>query len=157
MRRSVWAASTTLERAGKLAAAKLLCKAGRSPLASGLVAEAEGAVGECAGCTPRRRLPLALARWAVNIHAAEDLAEERGKAFTECARGLRSLSAPPPEPQQTQAVLEGCGLVLWAVEAGHCSKLPAPVLLAWFSFLEEHQELLTKALQKVGFPSMSPG
>ena len=131
-----------------LAATKLLCKAGCSPLVSGLLDEVEGAVGCCADCRPRL-LPLALARWAVKVHAAKDLAEERGKAFTECARALRSLSGPQ-EPQQTQAVLEGCGLVFWAVEAGHCSKLPAPVLLAWFSFLEEHQELIIKALQKVG-------
>ncbi|XP_030230781.1 LOW QUALITY PROTEIN: separin [Gadus morhua] len=129
-----------------LAATKLLCKAGCSPLVSGLLDEVEGGVGCCADCRPRL-LPLALARWAVKVHAAKDLAEERGKAFTECARALRSLSGPQ-EPQQTQAVLEGCGLVFWAVEAGHCSKLPAPVLLAWFSFLEEHQELIIKALQK---------
>ncbi|CAL8335764.1 unnamed protein product [Lota lota] len=131
-----------------VATAKLLCKAGFSQLASSLVDEVEGKARRCADCR-RHLMPVELARWAVKVHASEDLAQERGQAFTECARALRSLPGHP-EPQQTDAVLEACGLVLWAVEAAHCSKLPAPVLLAWFSFLEEHQELITKALQKSG-------
>ncbi|CAL8339223.1 unnamed protein product [Merluccius merluccius] len=131
-----------------LAVAKLLCKAGYSQLASSLVDEVEGTARHCGDC--RHSLTsLELVRWAVSVHASKDLDDERGQTFTECARALRSLPADL-EHQETNAILEACSMVLWAVEASHCNKLSAPVLLAWFSFLEEHQELIIKTLQKVG-------
>jgi len=136
-----------------LAAAKLLCNAGYSQLASGLVDEIEGAVGHCLDCK-HHLTSLTLARWAVSIHASKELDDERGQAFTECARALRSLPAHLEHHQETSTILEACGLVIWAAKAAHCSELSAPVLLAWFSFLEEHQELITKTLQKVGVLSV---
>lgn len=125
--------------------AKLLCEAGYWDLASGLVDDVQSKIRDCAASLSPA---LVLGRWAVNIHRSMSSGEENGQAFTECARTLRSLPGGFSD-WDARAVLEGCGLVVWAVEAGQNKGLSGPVLLAWFSFLEEHQELLLKRLQKV--------
>ncbi|CAK6955656.1 separin [Scomber scombrus] len=123
---------------------KVLCKSSHFDLASTFLNEIENKVRDCADsqCTA-----LVLGKWAVKIHSTMKSGEESGQALTECARALRSLSADPGD-REAHAVMEGCGLVVWAVESGHSKALSGPVLLAWFSFLEEHQERILKVLKK---------
>lgn len=90
---------------------------------------------------------LILGKWAVKIHSAFKSGDNNCLALTECARALRSLPAHL-EDQEAHSILEGCRLVVWVVESGHSNKLSGPMLLSWFSFLEEHQELLLKTLKK---------
>ncbi|KAM7401999.1 hypothetical protein PAMP_017275 [Pampus punctatissimus] len=124
---------------------KVLCRSGNYDLASIFLNEIESKVRDCADC---RCTALMLGKWAVKIHSTMKSGEESGQALTECARALRSLS-DDLEDQEAQALLEGCGLVVWAVESGHSKGLSGPVLLAWFSFLEEHQEQILKVLKKL--------
>ncbi|XP_071396976.1 separin [Centroberyx affinis] len=124
--------------------AKLLCKAGYWDLASSLLDEIESKVRHCGDC---HGTALVLGKGAVKIHSSMRSGEESSQAFTECARALRSLPATPGD-REAHAILEGCSLVVWAVESGHSKGLSGPVLLAWFSFLEEHQEQILKILQK---------
>lgn len=121
---------------------KVLCKAGHYNLASVFLNEIEKKVRGCADCTA-----LALGNWAIKIHSMLKAEEESGKALRECARTLRSLSAAVD--REAHGVLEGSGLVVWAVENGHSRGLSGPVLLAWFSFLEEQQVWITHTLKKV--------
>ncbi|XP_023279429.1 separin isoform X2 [Seriola lalandi dorsalis] len=123
---------------------KVLCKAGHYDLASTFLNEAESKVRDCADC---QCTALLLGKWVVKVHSTMKAGEESAQALTECARVLRSL----PEDlggREAHAVLEGCALVVWAVENGHDKGLSGPVLLAWFSFLEEQQELILKMLKR---------
>lgn len=124
---------------------KELCKFGHCDLASTFLNEIESKVKDhtVSECTP-----LVFGKWAVKINSTMKSGEEIGQALTECARALRSLSADLGNGE-AHAVLEGCELVVWAVESGHSKALSGPVLLAWFSFLEEHQERILKVLKKV--------
>ncbi|XP_044204007.1 separin [Thunnus albacares] len=123
---------------------KVLCKSGHYDLASTFLNEIESKVRDCADC---QCTALVLGKWAVKVHSTMKSKEESGQALTECARALRSLSNDLGD-REAHAVLEGCGLVVWAVESGHSKALSGPVLLAWFSFLEEHQERILKVLKK---------
>lgn len=125
--------------------ARVLCKAGHYNLASTFLNEIESKVKDCADCPCTA---LLLGKRAIKVYSTMKAGEENGQALTECARALRSLSADL-ENREAHAVLEGCGLVVWTVENGHSKGLSGPVLLAWFSFLEEHQELILKMLKKV--------
>ncbi|XP_046881955.1 separin [Hypomesus transpacificus] len=125
-----------------LMTSKLLCKAGYWALASGLVDEVQGR-----DCSSYPYPAMVLGRWAVDIQRSLSSGGECGQAFTECARTLRSLPAALGV-REGHAVLEGCSMVVWAVEAGQGKGLSGPVLLAWFSCLEEHQELMIKRLQR---------
>ncbi|XP_018528986.1 LOW QUALITY PROTEIN: separin [Lates calcarifer] len=124
--------------------ARVLCKAGHYNLASTFLNEIESKVKDCADCPCTA---LLLGKRAIKVYSTMKAGEENGQALTECARALRSLSADL-ENREAHAVLEGCGLVVWTVENGHSKGLSGPVLLAWFSFLEEHQELILKMLKK---------
>uniref|UniRef100_A0A671W5X4 separase n=1 Tax=Sparus aurata TaxID=8175 RepID=A0A671W5X4_SPAAU len=124
---------------------KVLCKAGHSDQASTFVNEFESRFRNCTDC---QCTAAVLGKWAVIIHTTMKAGGESGQALTECARALRSLSADLGE-QEAHAVLEGCGLVVWAVESGYSKGLSATMLLSWFSFLEEHQERILKMLKKV--------
>ncbi|KAF7667734.1 hypothetical protein LDENG_00051570 [Lucifuga dentata] len=123
---------------------KLFCKAGHYELASTLLDDIGSKVRHRADW---QNTALVLGKWALKVHSAKRAGEESGRAFTECARTLRSLAADL-EDREACAVLEGCSLVVWASESGHSKGFSGPVLLAWFSFLEEHQELISKILQK---------
>ncbi|XP_040891017.1 separin isoform X2 [Toxotes jaculatrix] len=123
---------------------KVLCKAGHYDLASTFLNETENMFRDCTDC---QCTALLLGKWAVKVHSTMKAGGESSQALTECARALRSRSADLGD-QEAHAVLEGCGLVVWAVESGHNKGLSGPVLLAWFSFLEEHQELISKMLKK---------
>ncbi|XP_044033677.1 separin isoform X2 [Siniperca chuatsi] len=123
---------------------KVLCKAGHYDLASTFMNEIESKIRDGADC---QCTAVVLGKWAVKIHSTMTAGGESGQALTECARALRSISADLGG-QEAHAVLEGCGLVVWAVESGHSKGLSGPVLLAWFSFLEEHQEQILKMLKK---------
>ncbi|KAL7408511.1 hypothetical protein ABVT39_024602 [Epinephelus coioides] len=127
-----------------LVAVKVLCRAGHYDLASTFLNEIESKFRDCADC---QCTAVVLGKWAVKIHSAMKAGGETGQALTECARALRSLSADLGD-REAHAVLEGCGLVVWAVESGHNKGLSGPVLLAWFSFLEEHQERILKMQKK---------
>lgn len=120
---------------------KVLCKVAHYDLATTFVNELESKVRDCQ-CTA-----AVLGKWAVKIHSTMKTGGESGQALTECARALRSLSSDLGD-REAHSVLEGCRLVVWAVESGHSKELSGPVLLAWFSFLEEHQELILKSLKK---------
>lgn len=122
---------------------KLLCKAGHYDLAFTFLSDIESKAADC-HCTA-----MVLGKWAVKIHSTMKAGGESGQALTQCARALRSLSADLGD-REAHAMLEGCGLVIWAVESGHSKGISGPVLLAWFSFCEEHQERLVKTLKKVG-------
>ncbi|KAK5872315.1 hypothetical protein PBY51_013029 [Eleginops maclovinus] len=123
---------------------KMLCKGAHYDLASTFLSETESKVKELADgrCTA-----VVLGKWAVKVHSAMKAGGESGQALTECARALRSLAADLGD-REAHAVLEGCGLVLWAVESDQNKGLSGPVLLAFFSFLEEHQEQIVKVLNK---------
>ncbi|XP_071231967.1 separin [Salvelinus alpinus] len=127
-----------------LITSKLLSKASFWSLAAGLVG---GALGKVRNSTDGLSPGLMLGRLAVDIHRSMSSGEESGQAFTECARTLRSLPNTLGD-REAHVILEGCSLVVWAVEAGQSKGLSGAVLLAWFSFLEEHQELMQKRLQK---------
>ncbi|XP_058488332.1 separin isoform X2 [Solea solea] len=127
-----------------LIVSKTLCKSGHYDLASTFLNEIERKVRDCADCPCTA---LLLGKWAVEVHSTMKAGGEGGQALTNCTRALRSLSVNMGD-QEAHAVLEGCGLVVWAVEDGHSQGLSAPVLLAWFSFLEEQQEQITKMLKK---------
>ncbi|XP_059186202.1 separin isoform X2 [Centropristis striata] len=123
---------------------KVLCKAGHYDLASTFLNDIKSKVIDSAGsqCTA-----VVLAKWAVKIHSTMKARGESGQALTECARTLRSLSADLGD-REAHAVLEGCGLVVWAIESGDSKGLSGPVLLAWFSFLEEYQEQILRMLKR---------
>ncbi|XP_062256226.1 separin [Platichthys flesus] len=128
-----------------LVAVRVLCKAGHYDLASAFLNDIEREVRDVSAdcqCTA-----LLLGRWAVEVHSTMKAGEESGQVLTNCARALRSLSADLGE-QVAHAVVEGCGLVVWAVETGHNKGLSGPLLLAWFSFLEEYQEQILRMLKK---------
>lgn len=123
---------------------KVLCKVAHCGLAATFVNEFESKVKDCAKgqCTA-----VVLGKWAVKIHSARTTGGESGRALTECARALRSLPSDLGE-REAHSVLEGCRLVMWAVESGHSKELRGPELLALFSFFEEHQERILKSLKK---------
>ncbi|KAL6111552.1 espl1 [Pungitius sinensis] len=123
---------------------KVLCKADHYNLALTFLNEIESKVRDSPDghCTT-----TVLGKWTVKIHSAMKAGRESGQAFTECARALRSLSADLGD-REARAVLEGCGLVVWAVESCNSKGITGPVLLAWFSFCEEHQELIGKMLKR---------
>lgn len=122
---------------------RVLCKAGHDNLASIFLNEIESKIRGCADCTA-----LVLGKWAIEINSTMRAEEESGQALRECARTLRSLS-PDLGDNEAHSVLEGCGLVVWAVERRRSKGLSGPVLLAWFSFLEEQQDRIIKILNKV--------
>lgn len=128
---------------------KALCKASHYTLADTLVNEFETKVRDCAGCD---WAAAALGKWAVKIYSSMKTGGEGGQALTECARILRALSSDLGN-KEAHSVLEGCRLVVWTVESGHDKQLSGPVLLAWFSFLEEHQECLLKTMKKASVPT----
>ncbi|XP_043098773.1 separin isoform X2 [Puntigrus tetrazona] len=124
---------------------KLLCKSRFSAEADGLLHGAlEGVDGRLG-----LRSALSLANHAVQLQSVLSLGGECSKAFTECARSLRSLPRSM-SATETHALLEACQLVVWAMEAGQCKEMDITVLLACFSFLEEYQEFLLTQ-QKVSF------
>lgn len=127
---------------------KALCKASHYTLAGTLAHEFETKVRDWAGCDCAA---ATLGKWAIKIHSSLKTGGEGGQAFTECARILRVLSSDLGNGE-AHSVLEGCRLVVWAVESGHGKQLSGPVLLAWFSFLEEHQECLLKTVKKASVP-----
>lgn len=128
-----------------LIAVKVLCKAGHHSMASVFLSETESQASDCADC---RCTALVLGKWGVKIHSTIKAGGESGQALTECARALRSLSADLDD-REARAVLDGCSLVVWAVESGPNKGLSGLVLLALFSFLEEYQERILKILSKV--------
>lgn len=123
---------------------KVLCKASHYILADTLINEFETKFSDCAD---RHCTATVLGKWAVKIYSSMKTGGESGQALTECARILRALSSDLGD-KEAHLVLEGCRLVVWAVESGHGKELSAPVLLAWFSFLEEHQECIIKTMKK---------
>lgn len=123
---------------------KVLCKVGLYDRGTAFVNEFEKRARDY---TDFQRTTTALGKWAVKIHSSLKSGRESGQALTECARALRSLSSDLGD-QEAHSVLEGCRLVVWAVESGHNKELSGPMLLAWFSFLEEYQEQLLKTLNK---------
>ncbi|KAK7915464.1 hypothetical protein WMY93_011225 [Mugilogobius chulae] len=118
-------------------------QAGHYDTAANLLDKVESNVKALPDCP---YMALVLGRLAVKIHAALKTSGEFGQLLTECARALRSLSGVGDS--EANAVLEACGLVVWAVESSHTKALNGTTLLAWFSFLEEHQECVAKVLKK---------
>lgn len=125
---------------------KVLCKASHYTLAGTLINEFETKVRDRADC---HCTATVLGKWAVKIYSSVKTGGESGQALTECARILRALSSDLGD-KEAHSVLEGCRLVVWAIESGHGKELSGPVLLAWFSFLEEHQECILKTMKKAG-------
>lgn len=123
---------------------KVLCKANYHTMADTLINEFETKVRDCADC---QCTAAVLGKWAVKMSSSMKAGGESGKALTECARILRALSSDLGD-KEAHSVLEGCRLVLWAIESGQGKELSGPVLLAWFSFLEEHQECILKTMEK---------
>ncbi|XP_029357952.1 separin [Echeneis naucrates] len=121
-----------------------LCKAGYYDLASTLLNEIERKLRDTADC---QTTALLLGKWAVKVHSKMKAGEECAPALRECARALRSLPEDLGD-REAHAILEGCKLVVWAVESCNNKGLSGPVLLSWFSFLEEHQQLILKILNK---------
>uniref|UniRef100_A0AAQ5X602 separase n=1 Tax=Amphiprion ocellaris TaxID=80972 RepID=A0AAQ5X602_AMPOC len=123
---------------------KVLCTTSHYSLASAFLDEVESKVSDCVNC---QCTALGLGKWGIKIHSTVKAGGESGQAFTECARALRSVSADLGD-REAHAVLEGCSLVVWAVESGHNKGFSGPVLLALFSFLEEHQIRILNGLKK---------
>ncbi|XP_051932994.1 separin isoform X2 [Hippocampus zosterae] len=132
---------TLLEMA--LVIIKMLCKAGHHSLASTFLNDFGVKVKNK---TDGLAAALELGKWAVEIHSMAAPHKCSDKPLKECSRALRSL---PPELGESEAhsVLEGCGLVVWVVENCHKKPFSGPVLLAWFAFLEEHQDQIIKILK----------
>lgn len=128
-----------------LLAVKTVCKAGLHSLAFTFLNDMESKIF---GWVGPQCIPLVLGKWGVKIHAALKADKESGQALTECARALRSISADLGN-REHHAILEGCSLVVWAVENGHNKGVSGPELLAVFSFLEEYHEWITKIRNKV--------
>ncbi|KAM4741332.1 separin [Anableps anableps] len=128
-----------------LLSVKSACKAGHHSLVHPILDIMEKRLLNRVGF---QSIPLVLGKWAVKIHSAKKADKECSQALTECARTLRSLSADL-DFREGHAVLEGCNLVVWAVENGHSKELSGPELLALFSFLEEYQERIMKMLEKI--------
>ncbi|KAM9860344.1 separin [Aulostomus maculatus] len=123
---------------------KGLCKTSHHKLASISLTEIESKVRGCVDC---QSTALVLGKWAIKIHSQMKSGEESPQALTECARTLRALSSDLGD-REAHTALEGCRLVVWAVESGHSKGLSTPLLLAWFSFIEEHQDLMMKVLKR---------
>ncbi|XP_037535521.1 separin [Nematolebias whitei] len=123
---------------------KTVCKASFHSLAFTFLNDMESKILDWVG---PQCIPLVLGKWGVKIHAALKADKESGQALTECARALRSISADLGN-QWCHAILEGCSLVVWAVENGHNKGVSGPELLAVFSFLEEYHEWITKIRNK---------
>ncbi len=128
-----------------LTVSKFLCKTGCHELASTFLNKTESKIRDRSNC---QCTAAVLAKWAVKIHSTLRAGSESSQALTECARALRSLPADLGD-QEAHSVLESCGLVVWSVENGHSKGFSGPMLLAWFSFLEEQQEQIIKMLKKV--------
>ncbi|XP_055365258.1 separin isoform X2 [Betta splendens] len=127
-----------------LTVVKVMCVAGHNELVSSFLNEIERKVRGCGDC---QCTPLLLGKWAVKLHLMMKAGKESAEGLTECTKALRTLSANLGD-QEAHAVLEGCKVVMWAVESAHKKGLSGPVLLAWFSFLEEHQNLILKMMNK---------
>ncbi|XP_068171684.1 separin isoform X2 [Antennarius striatus] len=123
---------------------KVLCKAGHYDAALAFMNEIESNFRDYSNSL---YTALFLGKWAIKIHSRMKAEQEEAQAFTECSRALRALSSDL-EDKESHSVLEGCKLVVWAVERGRSKELSGTVLLAWFSFLEEHQELMLGTLKK---------
>lgn len=128
-----------------LVTVKVLCKAGQYGPASTFMTEFESNIRDYSACLCTAAV---LGKWAVNIHSTMKAGGEVGQALTECARALRSLSSDL-EDRESSSVLEGCKLVVWAVDSSHSKELSGSTLLAWFSFLEEYQEQVLRIQKKV--------
>ena len=124
---------------------KVLCLAGHYELATTFVNEFKSKVRNC---TDYQCTAAVVGNWVVKIHSTFKTGGDSGQALTECARALRSLASDLGD-REAHSVLEGCRLVVWAVQSGRTKELSGPVLLAFFSFLEEHQERILKTLTKV--------
>uniref|UniRef100_A0A3Q4MVM5 separase n=1 Tax=Neolamprologus brichardi TaxID=32507 RepID=A0A3Q4MVM5_NEOBR len=114
----------------------VLCKAGHHRLASSFLSEIERKASEFLSC---QCTAVVLAKWGVMIHSTVKAGDEARQALTECARAVRSVSGNLGD-REGHALLEGCSFVVWAVDSGYDKGLSGPVLLALFSFFEEHQE-----------------
>ncbi|XP_054639816.1 separin [Dunckerocampus dactyliophorus] len=90
---------------------------------------------------------LELGKWAIKMCSMKTSEERLDQALRECARTLRSLPCNVGG-REAHCVLEGCALVTWAVESCHKKGFSGTVLLACFSFLQEHQDLMIRILQK---------
>ncbi|CAJ1051098.1 separin [Xyrichtys novacula] len=123
---------------------KLLCKTCHHGPAFTFLNDIESKFMDHADC---QHTAIMLGKWAVKFHSTVKAGGESSQALKECARALRSLSADLGN-QEAHSVLEGCGLVMWVVESGNTKGLSGPVLLAWFSFLEEYQEQIMRMLKK---------
>uniref|UniRef100_A0A3B3ZER2 separase n=1 Tax=Periophthalmus magnuspinnatus TaxID=409849 RepID=A0A3B3ZER2_9GOBI len=123
---------------------KVLCKAGHYDTATSLLDNIQSKVRALPDFTYTE---LVLGRLAVKIYVSLKESGEFEQYLKECARALRSLV--DVGGTEANAVLEACGLVVWAVESSYTKALSGTLLLAWFSFLEEHQECVSKVLKKV--------
>lgn len=128
---------------------KVLCKAGHHRLASSFLSEIERKASEFLSC---QCTAVVLAKWGVMIHSTVKAGDEARQALTECARAVRSVSGNLGD-REGHALLEGCSFVVWAVDSGYDKGLSGPVLLALFSFFEEHQECVMRILNKVSIAS----
>ncbi|XP_056156403.1 separin [Lampris incognitus] len=122
---------------------KLLCKAQYWDLTFSLMDDMESNLKRGGDC---HSAALVLGRLAVKIHRSMCMGEKTGQVFRECDRALRSLPTDPEE-RLAHVVLEGCSLMMWAVEDGRKKGSSDIVLPAWFSFVE-HQEQIVKRLKK---------
>ncbi|XP_077429763.1 separin [Vanacampus margaritifer] len=120
---------------------KMLCNAGYHDLASIFLNEIE--VKNNVDC---QAAALKLGKWAVKIHSMATPDECSDEPLRKSARALRSLPLELGE-RESHSVLEGCRLMMWVVENCHKKGMSGPVLLAWFSFLEVHQDLITRILK----------
>lgn len=128
---------------------KVLCKAGHHRLASSFLSEIERKASEFLSC---QCTAVVLAKWGVMIHSTVKAGDEARQALTECARAVRSVSGNLGD-REGHAFLEGCSFVVWVVDSGYDKGLSGPVLLALFSFFEEHQECVMRILNKVSIAS----
>lgn len=128
-----------------LVVTRMLCKVGHYNVASAFLKETSLKVSDCTGC---ECTALVLGKLAIDVHSSMKAGAGNGQALTNCARALRSISVEL-EDQEARAVLQGCDLVVWAVEQTQKQAFSAVDLLAWFSFLEEHQEWMVKLQGKV--------
>nr|XP_057910320.1 prefoldin subunit 5 isoform X1 [Doryrhamphus excisus] len=126
---------------------RTLCKGGRYKPALAFLHQ----VRDKMGCVADgHAAALELGKWAIRMSSMKMVDagwQTLDQALRECARTLRSLPHHLGDGE-AHCVLEGCELVAWVMESHHKKGFSGHVLLACFAFLEEHQDLMIRTLQK---------
>ncbi|XP_061731171.1 separin isoform X1 [Nerophis ophidion] len=122
---------------------KMLCQAGHYSPASAFLNVIRSKIKNV-GISQAAALELGKSAILISTVTAPEKVEQ---VLEKCAMTLRTLPHDVDD-REAHCVLEGCGLVMWAVKSSHTKGLGGPVLLSCFSFLKEHQNQIIRIRQK---------